>query len=163
MSVYYVLAPDLGMVKIGYAKSPILRFSKIQSDSPTRLILVAVEEGGKEVEARIHARFARHRARAEWFRHDGDLADYIASLPPFVRAPKRKLTGPLGEWIVRNGHTLTSFAAIIGTTEATLSRVCLGRNIPRRELMVRIWQETNGEVDANALFALRIAAKARAA
>jgi hypothetical protein len=163
MSVYYVLAPDLGLVKIGYAKTPSVRFSKIQSDSPTRLVLVAIEDGGQEAEAQIHARFARHRARAEWFRHDGELADYIASLPPFVRAPKRKLTGPLGEWIIRNGHTLTSFAALVGTTEATLSRACLGRNLPRRELMVRIWQETNGEVDANALFGLRKPAKAKAA
>jgi hypothetical protein len=163
MSVYYVLSPDLGLVKVGFAKDPTIRFSKIQSDSPTRLILAAVEDGGEEVEALRHTQFAHLRARAEWFHNQGELAEHIATLPPYVRTKKRKLTGPLGAWIIRNNHTLTTVAELTGTTQATLSRICMGRHIPRRELMVRIWEETGGEIDANTMFELHCSTKAKAA
>lgn len=155
MSVYYIRAPEAGLVKIGFAEQPWRRLSKMQVDSPTRLMLVAFEEGGRPLESARHRQFEEFRRRGEWFEHAGALAAHIAALPP-AQEPLRsgKIGGPLGDWIKANGHTLTSFADLVGSSQAALSRVCAGKQFPRRELMVRIMQATNGVVDANALIGI---------
>jgi hypothetical protein len=154
VSVYFIHAPETGLLKIGFAKDPLQRLMKAQVDSPTRLILVAVEEGDAVVEAARHAQFADLRVRGEWFRFEGEVADFVASLPPYVRPTKRAGDGPLGVWIRRNGLTLTRFADIVGTSEASLSRICAGKQFPSREIMLRIVEATNWEVDANALLSI---------
>lgn len=161
MSVYYVVAPDLNLVKIGFALHPEFRMSKLRSDSPVKLVLYCVEEGDKTLEAERHREFANFRVNGEWFAFQGKLRGFINGLPRFVETKKRKaLRGPLGEWIVRKGHTLESFAELAGTTQATLSRICDGKQFPRRDLMLAIIKATDWEVDANAL--LEIPAKPRA-
>lgn len=152
MSVYFVHAPETGLVKIGFAENPIARLGKMQVDSPSRLILLAIEHGGKAREAQLHEQFTDLRARGEWFRFAEGLAEYVGTLPPFVKPQAaRKIGGPLGCWMVANGHTLATFANLIGTTEASLSRVCSGKQLPRRDLLLRIVEATDWEVDANAL------------
>lgn len=146
-------SPADDMVKIGFAKCPVKRFSKIQSDSPNRLILAAVEDGGLQLEAMRHYEFREYRRRGEWFSDAGALKEHIDALPAFTHGPRRKvkLSGPLGRWIVANGHTLESFAALVGTTQGTLSRTCNGKNMPRRDLIIAIIEATNWEVDANGI------------
>lgn len=155
MSVYYVRSPASGLVKIGHAADARQRFNKIQSDCPDTLVLVAIEDGGVELEAARHAEFASLRARGEWFRDVLDLRAHIDSLPAFI-APSRKIavSGPLGAWLAENNLTTNEFAAIVGTTGATISRVCNGIQFPRRDLMLAIVEATNWEVDANALIGL---------
>jgi hypothetical protein len=154
MSVYYVHAPETGLVNIGFAKDPFSRLGKMQVDSPSRLILLAVEDGGAAVEAERHARFAGLRTRGEWFRFEGELSDFVGQLPPYIREPRKAIQGALGAWLRRNGHTLTSFAELVGTTETTLSRICAGKQFPRRQVMLRIVEATDWEVDANALLSV---------
>jgi hypothetical protein len=162
MSVYYVRSPDTGLVKIGFAQDPWSRLCKMQVDSPARLVLAAVEDGGKAIEAERHRQFADLRRRGEWFECTAALEDHIDSLPAFQRPPRRgRIAGPLGEWINSHGHTLVTFAELAATSEATLSRVCDGKQFPRRALMLRIVEATNWEVDANML--LGIPTKPRAA
>lgn len=155
MTVYYVRSPAFGMVKIGYAENARLRFSKIQSDCPDTLILAAIEDGNEDLEADRHAQFADLRIRGEWFSDEGALRDHIESLPA-VLSPPRKIAGngPLGSWIAAQGMTLNDFALIVGTTQATISRVCCGIQMPRRDLMVAIFEATDGAVDANVLFGI---------
>lgn len=152
MSVYYVRSPASGLVKIGFATDARHRFSKIQTDCPDTLILAAVEDGGEDVEAMRHSEFSALRVRGEWFRDEGDLASHIDALPGVV-APIRRIaeSGALGAWIAKNGITLGEFAEMVGTTQATISRVCNGVNFPRRDLMLAIVEATDWEVDANAL------------
>lgn len=126
MSVYYVSAPDLGMVKIGYASSPRLRFSKIQSDSPVRLVLLAVEDGDEATEAARHQQFAEQRRRGEWFAHEGPLADYIAALAP---VPKKQLS-------------LNQRIAALGISKAHASQIVNGKHKPSLRLAVAIWRAT---------------------
>lgn len=153
MSVYYVHAPDTGLVKIGFAKDPVSRLCKMQVDSPTALSIIALEDGGKALEAKRHASFAHLRVRGEWFEFGGALAKHIASLPQFEipKKPRKIAASPLGEWIVSNGHTLETFARVVSSTQPTLSRICDGKQFPRRELMLRIIVATDWEIDANAL------------
>lgn len=112
MSVYYIHAPESGLVKIGFAENPRSRLGKMQVDSPTRLVLLAVEEGGLAVEAERHARFAAYRSRGEWFDHCGELADYIDTLTPYER-PARKF-GP------------TEMSALTGWTKGWCSQMLNG-------------------------------------
>lgn len=155
MSVYYVRSRVSGLVKIGYAADARKRFHKIQSDSPEELILAAIEDGDEAIERERHLQFAALRVRGEWFHDFGDLSRHIDSLPrPLEPARKIAASGPLGAWIASRGMTLDTFASLVGTTQATVSRVCNGVAFPRRELMLAIIEATDWEVDANDLLGI---------
>lgn len=57
----------------------------------------------------------------------------------------------LSEFLRLNEVTLTDFAARIGTTTATVSRIADGLVVPRRKLLIRIHEETGGLVTPNDL------------
>lgn len=126
MSVYYVLAPDLAMVKIGFAENAAKRFSKIQSDSPARLVLVAVEEGGEELEAARHGQFAALRQRGEWFRFDGSLLEHVAALGP----------------IPAKSPSLNARLMGVGISHSYASMILSGARTPPLPLAIRIFQQT---------------------
>ena len=151
MSVYYVRSVSDGLVKIGYAGDAKQRFSKIQSDSPAELELVAVEDGSVELEADRHCQFASLRVRGEWFREEGPLAEFIDALPRFKHRRRRKIheASPLGAWIVQSGHTLASFGELVGSNQTTISRVVNGVHVPRKDLFLAIIEATDWEVDAH--------------
>jgi hypothetical protein len=152
MSVYYVHAPDNGLCKIGYAKNPRARLHQIQVHSPTRVILLAIEDGGREIETKRHFQFVELRKRGEWFWYRDELKSHVESLPPYV-ATRKPLAGPLGAWLRRNALTQEQFAGIIGSSGATICRICSGGRMPTY-FVEKIYIATNGEVDANALFGL---------
>lgn len=154
MSVYYVHAPDLGLVKIGVAVDPRSRFHQLQSNSPSRLVLLAFEDGGADLEAARHRQFAPLRKRGEWFAYEGDLAVHVAALPPYIQRRRRTpLPGPIGAWMFKNCVSQEEFAKLIGTTGGTVSRICAGKICPGKFVRI-IFEITNGEVDANALYGL---------
>lgn len=55
----------------------------------------------------------------------------------------------LSEFLRQNQVSLTEFAARIGTTTATVSRITDGIVVPRRKLLLRIFEETGGQVTPN--------------
>jgi hypothetical protein len=126
VSVYYVRAPDLGLVKIGFAEKPKARFSKIQSDSPTRLVLAAVEAGNEVIEQARHVQFAEYRQRGEWFRHEGRLAEHISALGPIL--PREK--------------SLNAKIVALGISKAHASQIVNGKHSPSLSLAVAIWRAT---------------------
>lgn len=126
MSVYYVVAPDLRLVKIGFAENAKSRFSKIQTDSPTRLVLAAVEDGGEAEEADRHQQFAPYRRRGEWFALEGTLADHIAALPAM----------PIKE------ASLNARIVALGISKAHASQIVNGKHKPSLPLAVAIWRAT---------------------
>lgn len=126
MSVYYALAPDLGLVKIGYAEKPKIRFSKIQSDCPARLVLVAVEGGDQATEVARHEQFADCRQRGEWFRHEGALRDHIAALPPIQAKPP----------------SLNKQLVSLGISKAYASMILSGKQRPAVALAIHIFRAT---------------------
>jgi hypothetical protein len=155
MSVYFVHCQATDAVKIGFADDARKRFSKIQSDSPGDLRLLAVEDGGREREAELHARFAGARRRGEWFEFAPALREYVGGLPAIKHGRKRApLKGKLGEWLVANNMTMQQFANAIGTTKGSISEFCAGHTIPRHDLMVRIYEATRGEVQPNHFYDL---------
>jgi hypothetical protein len=71
--VVYVIQSG-AFVKIGYCeRDPIRRLEKLQVGNPITLILLALLEGGREVENSWHLRFDKMRVRGEWFRLEPKL------------------------------------------------------------------------------------------
>lgn len=89
MSVYYVHAPELGLVKIGTAGDPVNRFCNMQTGSPSRLVLLAWEEGSGATESERHTTFAELRRRGEWFAYEGALKAHVEALSPYTPAPRK--------------------------------------------------------------------------
>lgn len=79
--VYFVGFAEF--VKIGFTLSPIeYRLARLQTGCPAPLEIFALRTGLIADEAELHGQFARYRAHGEWFRNEGPVAAYIASLPP---------------------------------------------------------------------------------
>lgn len=57
----------------------------------------------------------------------------------------------LSHFLKTHGITLAAFAEEIGTTAATVSRISDGLVVPRRKLLVRIYEATGGLVCPNDL------------
>lgn len=156
MSVYFVHCPTTNAVKIGYAEDAFKRFSKIQSDSPGELALLAIEDGGRDREAQLHAQFASfRRKRGEWFDYGQALRSYVEALPTPEKPRKRyEKHGALGRWLYDNNITMREFGGLVGASAATICQFCNEQNIPRHDLMVRIYVATHGEVQPNHFYAL---------
>lgn len=83
MSVYFVSARELDLVKIGYAFCPVRRFNHLRIFSPVELTLEGAIPGGFEKERELHRRFALARVRGEWFKLTPGLqAEIDASTRP---------------------------------------------------------------------------------
>lgn len=67
--VYFLLAEDVGLVKIGWSGSLYTRISTLQvaCPHPTRVVGV-IRSATQASEKRIHALLDAHRYRGEWFR-----------------------------------------------------------------------------------------------
>jgi hypothetical protein len=57
----------------------------------------------------------------------------------------------LSDFLKTDGITLAAFAEEIGTSAATVSRISDGLVVPRRKLLVRIYEATGGQVCPNDL------------
>jgi hypothetical protein len=67
--VYFIAAPELRRVKIGYARDLPRRLSALQVSSPCPLVLVAAvaTDDPAGLERKLHKRFAHLRIQGEWF------------------------------------------------------------------------------------------------
>ncbi|MDX0227156.1 hypothetical protein GOC26_23245 [Sinorhizobium meliloti] len=69
-----------GMVKIGRAVAPEIRFDTLQSGSPVKLDLVGYIDGDHACERELHDRFKCYRAHGEWFRDEGPVSEWADSV-----------------------------------------------------------------------------------
>lgn len=126
--IYFVVAPELGRTKIGFATDPWKRFSKLQSDSPCRLELVALQPGDCSTEADLHDRFSQSRLHGEWFASSAPLQAHIETLPRAVR-PRRET--PVGDLV-----------AAVGISQTYASMILSGKRRPCRPLAIVIFRKT---------------------
>lgn len=93
--IYFIEARLCRAIKIGWATDPKKRLANLQSVCPDQLELLFSEPGNGREEADLHAKFARHRMRGEWFKAHPDIWDeinrrrlrnepkqYVAAAPP---------------------------------------------------------------------------------
>lgn len=81
--VYFIEAVGLGRVKIGHSSDPERRMASLATGSAVPLRLLARMQGGRDLEAALHERFAGLRVagvREEWFTLGGDLREFIGRL-----------------------------------------------------------------------------------
>lgn len=88
--VYFIRCQTTGLVKIGLSDNPWSRLSKIQSDNPGELDMLAIAGGGRDFEAAVHRMFGPDHVRGEWFKWSPALAAFIDTLPAVIK-PKRSL------------------------------------------------------------------------
>ncbi|GLK69210.1 helix-turn-helix domain-containing protein [Hansschlegelia plantiphila] len=58
----------------------------------------------------------------------------------------------LSGYLAKTGLSHSAFAALIGTSQAAVSRYVLGKRTPRPEHMARITEATGGQVTPNDFF-----------
>lgn len=75
--VYFILAANSGLIKIGSAVDPASRLRVLQTGSPEPLRLIRTIPGGAELERQLHRDFAADRVHGEWFRPSEVLLDLV--------------------------------------------------------------------------------------
>lgn len=146
MSIYFMHAPEVGRIKIGFSRCWQNRFLEFLVASPTMLDVLVVAEGAIQQEQALHRIFARSRHYGEWFNATPDLLDFcrlLALLPEDARqavivakiaeaqdqADAQKLTfDPVAEaammraclkaWVEKHGRAGTAAVAGVGTRMA---------------------------------------------
>lgn len=80
--VYFCIVDEgAPAVKIGFTRRAAKqRIADLQTGSPSRIRLLIEIPGTPPLERELHARFAAYRLHGEWFRLEGELADYIRRL-----------------------------------------------------------------------------------
>jgi len=74
----YIYVVECGEhVKIGYSTDPRGRISNLRVSTPLDLIVLSTVEGTIEDERSLHQRFHKYRAKGEWFKREGELAEWI--------------------------------------------------------------------------------------
>lgn len=73
--VYFIRCGDF--VKIGVASCVATRLRTIKAMNPRPVEVVHVVVGKQPVEREFHLRFAAYRHLDEWFRIEGELADFL--------------------------------------------------------------------------------------
>jgi hypothetical protein len=76
--VYFVEAVGLSAVKIGAAANIRRRIGQLQIGCPAELRILFHEEGGKVREQELHRTFGAQRIRGDWFRLEGQVAEYVS-------------------------------------------------------------------------------------
>lgn len=80
--VYFIRCGEF--IKIGRASDIDYRFAALQGSVPFELVLVGIistpPTESDVAEREHHRRFKRFRVRGEWFREEGELADFCHSL-----------------------------------------------------------------------------------
>lgn len=147
MSVYFVSAREVDLVKIGYAYNPVARFNHLRTSSPIELTLEGAIPGGLDKERELHQRFALARVRGEWFKLTPGLqAEIDASTRPekFTWASVRvwlKRLAAADDALVREAPPPTVVAKIEKCIQAQLA--VSARRAGMTELQRR---ESNGDI-----------------
>lgn len=68
MSVYFLEAIGMDLVKIGSTNRVTQRYLTLRSASPVEVRMLKVTKGTRRHELEFHRQFAQHRVRFEWFR-----------------------------------------------------------------------------------------------
>ena len=71
---YLLLAPELGLVKIGCSANPMARLRRLRTLNAARVEILAVID---EEEGKLHEKFARLRDHGEWFRVADCIGNYL--------------------------------------------------------------------------------------
>lgn len=81
--IYFLLAPELNRVKIGYTKNQSTlntRIKSLQTGCPDEIKLLQTIPGGIQKEKQLHKDFEAHNQTGEWFDYCEEIQDFISAL-----------------------------------------------------------------------------------
>jgi len=120
--IYIVRAGEDGPVKIGYSADPDRRISKIQTDCPHRLSVLATGDADRYPEKQLHARFASARTVGEWFNPIPEILALARDIG-FVQRPRIDVTPhPLREWREKRGLSREELSALVESEGGHMDR-----------------------------------------
>lgn len=97
--IYYICCPETARLKIGFTKrAPEARLRALQTGSPTRLFLMAMQAGSIEAEQALHARFAESRLHGEWFEATDEIMLHVAAICSLTAADFQSKGLPAPDW-----------------------------------------------------------------
>lgn len=75
-TVYFVAAPDAGVIKIGKTGDMDKRFSALSNGSPVPLRIICTVQYHDDLERRIHGHLRDYRSHGEWFYADKPVIEF---------------------------------------------------------------------------------------
>ena len=95
-TTYIIYLPIANMVKIGYTirDNAKQRVAELQKACPLNYEVLVEAIGGRDLEQCLHSLFAEYRFRDEWFRHEGELSEFIQT----IRVERCKNATPMRTW-----------------------------------------------------------------
>lgn len=75
--VYFIGMGGTDFVKIGFTGDIDSRLSKMRSDNPCDLRVLACYEGDRLLERSYHRKFVRSRVRGDWFRFSEEIKKFL--------------------------------------------------------------------------------------
>lgn len=75
--IYFALAEELNLIKIGISRSPNTRRSSIKYAVPVELFIICTYPGTKTDESELHHKFWRDHYRSEWFHYSDDIKRFV--------------------------------------------------------------------------------------
>lgn len=81
--VYFVQCGIDGPIKIGTTTNLSARLSSLRTSQPHGLAVLAIADGGRELEKAYHKQFAAHRTVGEWFNPHSDILCEVNRLEGF--------------------------------------------------------------------------------
>lgn len=79
--VYFIRCDMTGLVKIGFTENyPTSRLRQLQTGSGGELHLIAFMRTRASRERELHRQFVAHHERGEWFRLEGQFAEWLREL-----------------------------------------------------------------------------------
>lgn len=143
--IYFITARDIGRVKIGFSENPFVRFSKVQADNPSKLILEATQEGSKEQEKALHERFAPLRVQGEWFQLNPEIQAYIDGLAQLNHFARRE--SKIAALMAQAGCSYSYAAKMLGGDRPITIPVAISVFRSSGERIGPLEQATDHEID----------------
>lgn len=78
--VYFIHAPEVGRIKIGFTQNLAFRLRELEMGSPTHLLLMRSVQGTLHLEQTILSLFHKYRLHGEWFSAAPVLVRFIERL-----------------------------------------------------------------------------------
>jgi DNA-binding XRE family transcriptional regulator len=130
---------------------------------PSEIDVIAIREGCCALEAEIHKALSDCRLKGEWFMFDDRCVEVFHSIEiPISKRPNAKClsqgaTMTLDQYIRDKGLTNAEFGELVGANHSTISRLRKGGQVPSPELMLAIFERTDGVVTANDFYGIKAA------
>lgn len=84
---YWLLAPEVGLVKIGKSTNPWHRMRRLRALNAARVECIVIN---RQSEPELHHKFVEHRSHGEWFRVHEDMVKHLEEIKEYSASFRMK-------------------------------------------------------------------------